>query len=179
MVDWTLEYTISQILIVFTYILIAVTYFQKARKNILITNILAHIFQATSLLLLGGLTGVAMNAVYLSLYVYCIIDDKKNGNKQNYFSLIFFLLMITVLTIFTYDGFGSLLSVFATSISVLSVWQKTTKYYKLLGIPVSALWLGYNIYIKSIFAIILESILFISTIVGYMLEIRREKKKTK
>lgn len=179
MINWTLEYTLSQVLIVIVYILICITYFLKNRKKILITNILAHIFQAISFLLLNGLTGVAMNFVYVVRDTFFVIDEKnrksKKLNKRDYIIFLIFIIIIVVLTIFTYNGWGSLLSVVATIVSTIAIWQKNTKYYKLLGIPVSMAWLGYYIFLKSIFAIVLESILLVSTITGYMLENKKEK----
>ena len=81
------------------------------------------------------------------------------------------ILIIICLTCLNYNGLGSLLSVVATIISTIAIWQKNTKYYKLLGIPVSIAWLGYYIFLKSLFGIILESILLICIIVGFIIEI--------
>jgi len=179
MFNWTLGYTISQVLIVFVYILICTTYFLRNRRKILITNIIAHIFQAGSFLLLNGLTGVAMNIVYIIRDSFFAIDDKNrknsNLNKRDYIILSIFISIIILLTIFTYSGWGSLLSVVATIISTIAIWQKNTKYYKLLGIPVSMAWLGYYIFLHSIFAIVLESILLVSTITGYIFEKKKDK----
>ena len=179
MFNWTLEYTISQLLIVMGYVLICLTYFLRNRRKILITNIIAHIFQAESFLLLNGLTGVAMNIVYVIRDSFFAIDEKNRGNsdlnKRDYIILTIFILIIIIFTIFTYSGLGSLLSVVATIISTISIWQKNTKYYKLLGIPVSMAWLGYYIFLQSIFSIILESILLISTITGYLIENKKNK----
>ena len=179
MFNWTLEYTISQVLIVFVYILICTTYFLRNRRKILITNIIAHIFQAGSFLLLNGLTGVAMNIVYIIRDSFFAIDDKNrknnNLNKRDYIILSIFISIIIILAIFTYSDWSSLLSVVATIISTIAIWQKNTKYYKLLGIPVSMAWLGYYIFLQSIFAIVLESILLVSTITGYIFENKKEK----
>lgn len=179
MFNWTLEYTISQVLIVFVYILICTTYFLRNRRKILITNIIAHIFQAGSFLLLNGLTGVAMNIVYIIRDSFFAIDDKNrknnNLNKRDYIILSIFISIIIILAIFTYSDWSSLLSAVATIISTIAIWQKNTKYYKLLGIPVSMAWLGYYIFLQSIFAIVLESILLVSTITGYIFENKKEK----
>ena len=51
-----------------------------------------------------------------------------------------------------------------------SVWQKKTIVYKLCGIPVGILWVLYNLYVKSLFGVILEAILLISSVIGYRLE---------
>ena len=52
--------------------------------------------------------------------------------------------------------------------------QKNTKVYKLLGIIVNGLMIIYDIYIKSIFGVILITISFISSIVGYLIEIKNK-----
>ncbi len=174
MFNWTMEYTISQILIVIVYILICITYFLKNRKKILVINILVHIFQAISFGLLRGLTGVAMNCVYIIRDSFFAIDEKNRNNntlnKRDYIVLSIFITIIIFLTFFAYTGGASLLSVIATIISTIAIWQKNTKYYKLLGIPISIAWVGYYIYLKSVFAIVLESILLMSTIIGFILE---------
>ena len=84
--------------------------------------------------------------------------------------------MIIISTVFTYDGLLSLLSVIATMTYTYSVWQKKTNVYKFLGIPVGILWILYNIYVKSIFGVILESILLIASITGYLVEVKKQKK---
>ena len=55
-----------------------------------------------------------------------------------------------------------------------SIWQKSTKVYKICGIPIGILWIIYNTYVKSILGIILESIILICSITGYILEIKRK-----
>ena len=179
MSNMNLGYVFSQVLIIITYILICRTYFLKNRNKILITNIIAHIFQGLSFLLLNGFTGSAMQLVYIFRDSFFVIDEKNREDnkltKRDFLILLLFLLIILILTIFTYDGFGSLLSVFATIISTIAIWQKKTKYYKMLGIPVSVLWVLYYIFLRSIFAIVLESILLISIIIGFILEIKNNK----
>ena len=79
--------------------------------------------------------------------------------------------------IFTYNGFLSLLSIFATMLYTYSVWQKKTIVYKICGIFVSILWILYNIYVMSLFGIILESILLIASATGYFIELKSKKNK--
>ena len=175
MIEWTIPYLTSQIWTIIIYICLCSTYFLKSRKKILVLNVVAHIIQAIAFLLLGGLTGAAMNAIYIARDLFLVADEKNNQKsdkitKRGIGVLICFIILILVMTIFTYDGWASLLSVIATIISTFAVCQKSTKIYKLLGIPVSGAWLGYHISLNSIFAIILESILLISTIIGYILD---------
>lgn len=112
--------------------------------------------------------------------LYILWEEKRNGKrianeKRDYIFLTIVYLGIILATIPTYEGFLSLLSVFATSIYTYSIWQKSTKVYKSCGIPVGVLWIAYNIYVRSIFGVILEGILLIASIAGYVTEIKSNK----
>lgn len=177
---WSLTYILSQVFTIINYALLGVTYYAKDRKKILVIGFLSIIANAIAYILLNAWTGVAMCVVALIRNIIFWIDEKKNGkretiNKKDIIILVILYSTIVVSTIFTYDGFLSLLSVFATSTYTFSVWQKKTNIYKLLGIPVGILWILYNIYVKSIFGIILESILLICSISGYLLERKKLK----
>ena len=104
-----------------------------------------------------------------------IIDEKRNGKSENnntkdYIILAILYLISVISGILTYNGILSMMSVIATMLYTYSVWQKNTKIYKILGIPVGIIWIIYNIYIFSIFGIILETILAVSAIIGYIKE---------
>lgn len=177
---WSLTYILSQVFTIINYALLGVTYYAKDRKKILVIGFLSIIANAIAYILLNAWTGVAMCVVALIRNIIFWMDEKKNGkretiNKKDIIILVILYSTIIVSTIFTYDGFLSLLSVFATSTYTFSVWQKKTNIYKLLGIPVGILWILYNIYVKSIFGIILESILLICSISGYLLERKKLK----
>lgn len=178
--DWSLTYILSQVFTIINYALLGLTYYAKDRKKILIISFLSIVANAVAYILLNAWTGVAMCIVALIRNIIFLIDEKKNGkretiNKKDVVILIILYFATIISTVFTYDGFLSLLSVFATSLYTFSVWQKKTKVYKLLGIPVGILWILYNIYVKSIFGIILESILLICSISGYLLERKKCK----
>lgn len=172
---WSITYILSQVFTIINYALVGLTYYAKDRKKILIISFLAVNTNAIAYILLHAWTGVAMCIVVQIRNIIFLIDEKKNGKRETISRkdvvILVILYFITIIsTVFTYEGFLSLLSVFATSIYTFSVWQKKTNIYKLLGIPVGILWILYNIYVKSIFGIILESILLICSISGYLLE---------
>lgn len=128
-----------------------------------------------SYVFLSAYSGLAMVVVAIIRNIIFIIDEKKNGksNKnttKDYIVLAVLYIISIVFAVFTYNGILSMMSVVATMLYTFSVWQKNTKTYKLLGIPIEAIWIIYNIYIFSIFGIILESVLAVSTIVGYLRE---------
>ena len=96
-----------------------------------------------------------------------LLFTKYQKNKLN-LSLIFILTLIA--SIFTFNSWFCLFNIFATIIYTYALWQTNTKTYKLLGIIVNGLMIVYDIYIKSVFGVILISIAFVSSIIGYWKE---------
>lgn len=174
---WTKSYIISQILVVIMYVFLGISYFSKERNKILISNIFAHIFQTISPLFLNGYTGAMMGFIMVVRDGILYVDNKLNKNenrKKDIFILCILLIMIIIGTIFTYDGVLSLLSVFATLVLLFGIWQKDSNKYKIYGFIGSILWLLYYIYLKSIFAIVLESLLCICTVIAYLKEYKKK-----
>jgi len=171
--EFTTIYIISQIITILYFAVLSLSYLLKDRNKILIANFVAHIGQTTAMAMLNGYTGAAMSLIMILRDLTLIIQEVKKSKgkdinkKIDILILIITIILIVVLTIFTYNGPLSLLSVVATLITTFALWQKDVKAYKLLGIIASVLWLAYNIFIISIMGIILESILLICSIVGY------------
>lgn len=178
--EFTKEYILSQILTIIMYIFATLTYCVKNRKNVLLLNGAGLICIGIAYTLLNAWSGLVMNCVALLRNLIFLIDEKKNGirEKNNMLDVIILIALFTisiVSAIFTYNGFFSLFSVFATMIYTFSVWQKNTKIYKLLGTPVSICWIIYNVYVFSITGMVLETCVLISAIQGYMLELKSNK----
>ena len=179
--ELTVNYVLSQVFTILMYVLLGLTYYAKDRKKVLILSFISVIANGIAYVFLSAWSGLAMCILALIRNIIFLVDEKKNGkrDKINKFDIIVLIVLcfISIISaIITYEGFLSLLSVFATMLYTVSVWQKKTNIYKLLGIPVGILWILYNIYIMSIFGIILESILLICSSTGYILEIRKNKK---
>lgn len=172
----TFIYIISQIITVAYFGLLGLSYLLKNRTKILEANVGAHIGQITAMSLLGGYTGAAMAGVMLLRDVLLLtIELRKSKGKSvsaqlDRAILIGAIALILILTIFTYGGPLSLLSVAATLVLTFALWQKNTRVYKFLGIISGILWLLYNVFIFSIMGIILETVLMICSIVGYLKE---------
>ena len=178
--ELTIEYILSQIFTVIMYALLALTYYAKERKKVLVLNFAALIANGIAYVFLSAWSGLAMCFISLTRNIIFLIDEKKNGkrdtiNKMDIIILFVLYAISIVSAVFTYEGFLSLFSVFATMLYTYSVWQKKTTVYKLLGIPIGILWITYNSYIGSIFGIVLEGVLLICSITGYVLEMKRNK----
>lgn len=176
--EWTFAFIVSQIFTILMYLLLAITYYVKNRRTVLVISFLSLLANAIAYILLHAYTGLAMCGVALVRNIYFLMDERRNGKReeisQKDVAVLFVIYGITIIaTMFTYEGFLSLLSVFATMIYTYSVWQKKTLVYKLCGIPVGVLWVFYNLYVKSVFGVILEGVLLGCSIVGYGLERRK------
>ncbi|MBP3463044.1 MAG: YgjV family protein [Clostridia bacterium] len=178
----SITYIISQIFTIIMYALLAISYYAKERKKVLILSFVSLIANGIAYILLNAYSGLAMCALALVRNIIFIVDENKNGKREKItkkdIAILIILYAIAIISaIFTYEGFLSLFSIFATMLYTYSVWQKKTRVYKFLGIPIGILWMLYNFYIKSIFGVILEAILFICSVTGYILEVRKSKKE--
>ena len=181
--ELTFSYILSQILTVVEYGLLGASYLAKNRKAVVFLDILSMSTGIIVYILLGADLGMAMSVIILLANFYYLWDENHHNAKErsklhlrDYIVLAVVLLAIGIVTIFTYDGPLSLLSVAATALYEISIWQKSTKVYKFLGIPVAFCWMSYNGFEQSIFGVLCEAVMFITSIIGYVRELKAEKK---
>ena len=162
-------YILSQVFMIIMFICLGISYYSQNRKKVLGLNIFAQIFQGLSTLLLKGLTGTVMSLVMIINNIILYIKNEKNKKMTKSESVIIIIMFVFIisLSIISYNGILSLLSVVATIIFLIGIWQENMKIYRIMGIISSFIWILYYIYLKSIFAIILNSILIIATIISY------------
>lgn len=171
-------YIISQIITVIYFAMLSSSYLLKNRKRILVTNFIAHIGQTTAMAMLNGYTGAGMALIMMLRDFVLLLQEirkskgKEISEKSDLMILIITVLLIITLTIFTYNGPLSLLSVVATLITTFALWQKNVKMYKILGIIAGVLWLLYNVFIMSIMGILLELSVVICSVIGFWKEKR-------
>lgn len=174
---FTAEYIISQILVVFGYICLGLTFATKDYKRMLIFNFGYLLLVLSAYFLLGAYTGMAMLAVAVVRNVIFMFRNKKQNVKSplDITILVFLLTALAVVAAFTYDGFLSLFSMFASMVYTISVWQRNRRTYRLLGIFSTALWVVYNVHVYSIFGIILEVTMSITALIFFIKDIKNTK----
>ena len=169
---WTVSYIFSQIFVVFAVSVLASTYLIKNKKLIYMLTNLYALFYAISYFLLGAWIGVILNIVSMVRNIWFMIEFERN-QKISIASLILNMIMLSTASILT-----SVLTTFSViDILVLSevlvytfsLWQKNNKVFRWLALYSSACWLTYNIYVFSLFAIILESALLVAKTTGICL----------
>ncbi len=180
----SITWILSQIITVVEYALLGASYLAKNRKAVVTLDIASMTCGIIAFILLGADLGMAMSVIILLANFYYLWDESKHSAKErsklhtrDYIVLAVVLIGIGIVTYLTYDGPLSLLSVAATVLYEISIWQKSTKVYKFLGIPVAFCWMTYNGFVSSPFGVLCEMVMFTTSIVGYVREVKAGKKK--
>lgn len=169
----TTQYILSQILIIFVYIFLNLTYCVKNRKLILTFSFISNFLNAIAFILLEAYTSSLMCVISILRDIIFIIDQKINGKndkitKKDVEILAFIYSISLISIIFTYNGVLSLLYAAASMLYTYSIWQKNNKIYKFLGIVVTLIAILDSINIKSIFGVILQGVVLITSTIGYI-----------
>lgn len=169
----TIQYIASQIVTIFVYIFLASTYCLKNRKAILACSFISNFLNAIAFILLNAYTSAAMCVISIFRDILFIIDQKINGKsnkitKKDIALLVLIYGISVVSIIFTYKGPLSLLYAAGSMLYTFSIWQKNTKLYRFLGIPVTLIVICDSINIKSVFGVILQGIVLVTSIRGYI-----------
>ena len=184
----TVAYVISQILTVAEYGLLGASYLAKKRRSVVILDIVSMSCGIAAFFLLGADLGMAMSIIVLLANFYYLWEEswaqkgqstkKRQAQERRWRNIVLavVLLGIGVVTVLTYDGPLSLLSVAATVLYEVSIWQKSTRLYKFIGIPVALCWMTYNGFVRSVFGVICEAVMLVTSIVGYIREVRAGKR---
>ncbi len=174
------KYILSQVFVCLCYIFLGLTYVIKKRNLILYFSLLALLFNGIHYSLLGAWAGLGVVCIAVLRNVLFLVQQKIKALDKYIIDdwiILVLLLTISVFTaIWTYDSILSLFSIFASVIYTISVWQKNIKVYKILGIVSGLLNVVYFIFIGSLFGIILESIVCLTSIVFTIIYIIDERK---
>ena len=175
-----MEYIISQILVIITYILLAATYFVKNRKLLLCLSMLAIITNATSYFFLKAWSGVLVTILALIRNIIFLVQNKTDNDEIDWVDWLVLSIIMTLLlaiSIFTYNGILGLFSVFGSLAYTVAVWQRNEKVYKLLGIVSSVFTIIYYAFIRSLFGFLLESAMLVTIVVGTIIYFSKQKTK--
>lgn len=175
----TTTYILSQVVTIFVYIFLSLTYCVKSRKLILAFSFTSNFLNAVAFILLGAYTSSAMCAISIFRDIIFIIDEKINGKsdkitKKDVAILAFVYGLCAISIIYTFKGPLTLLYATASMLYTFSIWQKNNKLYRFLGIPITLIVIADSIIIKSVFGALLQGVVLITSIAGFVS--RSEKK---
>lgn len=168
----------TKILIIQTIGLVAtvlmVSVFQsKKRSSMLKLQISATLLFALHFFLLGATTGSILNLAG-SLRSFVFLKSHKKRNPQ---ILYLFIALFTLVGLITWQGPISLLPMFGMVAGTIAYWQKTPAKTRML-IPFSTIpWFAYSLISGSIPGVMVESFVFVSTVIGiYRLDLPKNHK---
>ena len=162
---WTINYTISQIIVVFAMLCLGSSYFVKNKKVILILNLFSTTLYGIEYLLLNEYTGVLTDMIGVVRVIWIYLDERFESRHRTE-SLIVLILANIIGGIAVYGEWYSFLPIVAGVLFTIALWQKNVAVYRYLMVIASLVWVLFNICCMSIFGLIGESILLVASIVG-------------
>ena len=174
-----LTYVASQIFVLGNFAFLAASYFAKDKPRIVRWQFASLISNTVGYGLLGAWSGLAMCVIALARNGYMLWDEKRNGiseqitRKDVSFLIVVYAAVLAAATL-TYSGPLSLLIVAAFALQTFAIWQKSPRTYKALGIPMAILYMAYNAYVRSLFGTILEVVVLVAAVAGFMLDLKKK-----
>ena len=155
---------IGQIIGIIATTITAISYQANTQKKLLFIQTLATTAACISYLFLNALTGFALNIVcIIRNFSFCF---QKERTKGIYISTTVFMVLMTILGLFSWQGPISLLIIFALVMNTFFLSLGNPQILKYSILLTSGMILIYNIYVFTIGGIFNESIAIISSAVG-------------
>ena len=158
-------YIVAQIIGLIAFVVSLIAYHKKDKKTILNNMVTSNILNLIHYLLLGAFSGCITKLLAI-FRDYFIILKEKNKKLSNSVYLIVFILLYIIATIFTYNGFLSILPLVAAIIYIIFIWNGNEVIIKKIAFFCYFLWLIYNIFVLSIAGIVSNIISIISTLIA-------------
>ncbi len=131
-------------------------------------------------LLLGGYTGAVLNLVGIFrnlIFTYLGKKDKQNELK---YARIILSIVFAVLGLLSWEGYISVLIIFAKVLSTLAYGTTNMKKMRMMLSVTCVCWICYNTYVGSIAGVISDSCNFVSVMIGIIrYDIMKKEEKVK
>ncbi len=147
------------------YITIALSYFKKKKREILFMQIVAYVFFTIHYYLLNGITGAICNFIGLVSLLTIYLFEKYNIKNKTILS-IFFIALLLIINISTFQNFFSIFPMFASTIVIISFLKDDENFIRIIGVISAVCWLIYAIVYKSYIAIIFEVLTLINVCIA-------------
>ncbi len=152
------------------YLLLALSYFKKDKKDILFMQILSYIAFTVHYYLLSGITGSLCNLTGLFAFIVIFIFEKCNmdGSHEHEKKYLLYLVLpfIIVVPLISYENIFSIFPVLASISVIISFLFKDENKIRTIGLFSAVCWLIYAIVYKSYVAIVFEVITLIFVLIA-------------
>ena len=155
-----MNFILAQVFAFLSSVCLLFSFWQKNRKQILFFQILDSSFDILQYFLLGAYTGSLISLLGATrAYAF--------SKTNNIFFIILFLMLYTISSLITYNGFISIIPLLAALIYTIVTWNKKEKNIRLFSILVFILWFIYDILVKAYVSSITDVILIISNALAF------------
>lgn len=158
---------IIQIIGFIGFIALGISNLKQKRKDILFYQIISSFFFSAHYYLLGALTASIVNAFGITRGI--VFYNKEGNSKKYYYLLFIYILVFSLIGVFTYENYYSLLPIFAYILYTIVAFVEKEKIIKIICFIVSLLWLVYDIIYKSYAGIISDTCMLITILIGLYL----------
>ena len=163
-------FLLSLVFVVAYYLSFGLSLLTKHYIKVQILQICCQLFLSGQYFCLSAWTGLVLNVVAIFRGFAYMYLAKRNPTgkptKLDYFVLILVCTISIVVTAFTWGEYYGIFALLQSLVVTYSTWQRNTKVYKFCGILISVFGILYSIFIHSVLAIALESIVLIVNIVN-------------
>lgn len=156
------------------YATLAASYFKKEKKKILFMQIIGYVMFTIHYYLLSGVTGAICNLIGLFALVTIYLSEKYNERFKKILS-IFFIILLIVINIATFQNVFSIFPLIASVIVIISFLSDDENVIRKIGVVAAVCWLIYAIVYKSYVAIVFEAVTFLATVVAFIKNNKTEK----
>ena len=155
----------GQILSIIGMILTVLSFQMKNKKQILIMQTAGSAFFLSSFILLGSLSAVYLNVVFLirNIIFYFRTDKKWARSKIWLYAL---LVAVTLAGLLGYRSLWDILPVIGSIFGTVAAYMDSENMFRILKLGDSPCWFIYNLSIPSLGGLICETINIISIITG-------------
>lgn len=156
------------------YITLALSYFRKEKRQILFMQIISYIFFVIHYYLLNGITGAICNLIGLfALLTIYLFEKYKLKNKVTI--SIFFMIILLIINILTFQNIYSIFPMIASIIVIISFLKNNEDFIRGIGVLAAICWLLYAIVYKSYVAITFEVITLLNVCIALIKNVSHKK----
>ena len=157
-----MEFYIAQGISILTAITAVIAMRLKNMKGILIGQILANLFTASTYFLLGGFSGAGICLLAIVQGVVMFFYNK-NGKKTHNAVIVGFILLYIACSVIYYEHIIDVCSALAAICYAMSIAQATAKDSRLWYVFNPLLWVIYDIYTRAYANLVMHAAIFCST----------------
>ncbi len=166
--------TVSYIASMIATVLGLIEPFGKKMKTILTLNFLGNLLVGLSYLMVGQKSG-ALICFTACVQVLINYTFDARGKKLPLWLIIVHAVVFLAVNILTFAAWFDIFALVAAMLFVLSVAQNSAKYYRVLYVSNSLVWIAYDFLAKAYGNLVTHIVLFIAT--GIAIIIRDKRKK--